>query len=62
MKEKGPSVCLRVSKPKQAGERPFAMNLTTRADAVEALRAHYMPELLKVEDLEAFESIAACFR
>ena len=50
---------MRVSKPKQAGERPFAMNLTTRADAVAALRAHYMPELLKVEDLEAFESIVA---
>lgn len=25
---------MRVSKPKQVGERPFAMNLTTRADAV----------------------------
>lgn len=35
------------------------MNLTTRADAVAALRAHYMPELLKVEDFEAFESIVA---
>ena len=35
------------------------MNLTTRADAVAALRAHYMPELLKIEDFEAFESIVA---
>ena len=35
------------------------MNHTTRADAVAALRAHYMPELLKVEDFEAFESLVA---
>lgn len=35
------------------------MNLTARADAVAALRARYMPELLKVEDFEAFESIVA---
>lgn len=35
------------------------MNLTARADAVAAFRAHYMPELLKVEDFEAFESIVA---
>lgn len=35
------------------------MNLTTRAGAVAALCAHYMPELMKVEDFEAFESLAA---
>ena len=35
------------------------MNLTTRADAVAALRAHYMPELTRTEDFEAFESIVA---
>ena len=49
---------MRVSNPK-AEERPFAMNLTTRAAAVAALCAHYMPELLKVEDFEASESTIA---
>lgn len=33
------------------------MNLTTRAEAARALCAHYMPELLKMEDFEAFESL-----
>lgn len=44
---------------KKAKERPFAMNLTTRSEAVAALCAHYMPELLNVEDFEAFESAVA---
>ena len=35
------------------------MNLTTRAGVVAALCAHYMPELMKVEDFEAFESLVA---
>ena len=35
------------------------MNLTTRAEAARALSAHYMPELLATEDLEAFESLVA---
>lgn len=35
------------------------MNLTTRAEAARALCAHYMPELLKMEDFEAFESLVA---
>ncbi len=35
------------------------MNLTTRRDAVTALCAHYMPELMGVEDFESFESTVA---
>ena len=35
------------------------MNLTTRADAARALCAHFMPELLRLEDFESFESLAA---
>lgn len=48
-----------MSNPKQARERPFAMNLTTRAAAVAALRAHYMPELMGLEDFESFEALVA---
>ena len=35
------------------------MNLTTRAAAVAALRAHYMPELMGLEDFESFEALVA---
>ena len=35
------------------------MNLTTRAEAVRALCAHYMPELARIEDFESFESLVA---
>lgn len=48
-----------MTNPKQAGERPFAMNLTTRSGAERALRAHYMTELLGTEDFEKFESTVA---
>lgn len=35
------------------------MNLTTRPEPARALCAHFMPELLKTEDFEGFESLVA---